>query len=361
MTGNIRILVAMPDDFVREVIIPPQQRDRLEQIGQVTWNPHERQFTPEELRDALVGVDALLTGWGTPRLDEFVLSKADRLRFVGHCAGSVGSIASEALYDRQILITTANDIMARQVAEFCVMLMLMGLRNVRYFTEPMYADDEHYEWRAAFRSGVLCTPVKDITVGVVGLGAIARWFIRFIRPMEPKILLYSRHTTPERAVELGVELTDLDDLLARSDVINLLCGLTEETYHMINAERLRRMKDGALLINVGRGALVDEDALVAELQTGRISAALDVFEVEPLPVDSPLRKLPNVILTPHYAGHGNEKEYGKFCIDELERFLRGEPLQGLVTREQWRNMTRADLVAKIKQEKLAARGKSHSA
>jgi len=355
MSDTPNVLVTWPDDWVRKAIFPDEQVRRLEKIAQVTWNPHQRQYTPEELRDALPGIDVLFTGWGTTRLDELVLAKADQLRLVAHCAGSVGSLASDALYDRGVVVTTSNDVMARQVAEFCVMLMLMGLRKVRHFMEPMYAPDESYEWPKESVSDLACPPVYETVVGIIGLGAIAKWFIKFIQPMEPKILLYSRHTKPDEAARLGVELADLDDLLARSDVINVLCGLTEETYHLLNAERLAKIKDGALLINVGRGAIIDEDALIAELQKERFYAALDVYEIEPLPVDSPLRKLRNAILAPHYAGRGNMKDYSRFCIDELERFLRGEPLQGTISREQWKHMTRSDLVAKIAEQRRAER------
>lgn len=347
MVRKPNILVCWPNDWVRELIFPPEQVERLNTTGRSTWNGRDRQFTPEELTEALVGVEVLVTGWGTPRLDEKVLAKADDLKLIVHTAGSIGSIADAAVYDRNIPITSSNDVMARQVAEFNVMLTLMGLRKASQFAEKMHAPAGLYQWPNYYKSGLNATPMCQATIGIIGLGAIARWYIQFLKPMAPKILLYSRHTKPDQAAELGVELADLDRLLATSDIVNVLCGLTEDTYHLLDAERLATIKDGASLINVGRGAILDEKALTGALRDNRFYALLDVYEVEPLPEASPLRTLPNVTCFPHMAGAGNEAGYSIFGIDEIERYLAGMPLQGMVSRHQWQNMTQAVLVDKI--------------
>lgn len=351
MPRKPNMIVCWPNDWVRPLIFPPEQVERLNSLGHVTWNPHDRQYTPDELRDALAGVEVCITGWGTPKLDENILAKADALKLVMHTAGSIGSIASAALYDRNIPISSSNDVMARQVAECNVMLTLMALRRARQFVDAMHAPTGEYKWLNYYKSGLKATPMSKATIGVVGLGAIARWYIQFLQPMAPRVLLYSRHTRPDEAARLGVQLADLDTLLAASDVVNILCGMTQETYHLLDAARLAKMKDGASLINVGRGAIVDEQALVAELRTGRISALLDVFETEPLPEASPLRPLPNATLLPHIAGAGNEADYSRFGNDEIQRHLVDQPLQGLVTRSQWQNMTQAVLVDQISKDK----------
>ena len=351
MARKPNAIVCWPNDWVRPLIFPADQVERLNALANVTWNPHERQYTPDELRDALAGVEICVTGWGTPKLDDNILAGADALKLVMHTAGSIGSIASEALYNRNIPISSSNDVMARQVAECNVMMTLMGLRRARQFVDPMHAPADGYKWPNYYKSGLKATPMCKATIGIIGLGAIARWYIQFLKPMDPRILLYSRHTKPDEAARLGVELVDLDTLLKTSDVVNILCGLTQETYHLLDAQRLAKIQDGASLINVGRGAVIDEEALVAELKTGRIFALLDVFEVEPLPEASPLRPLPNTTLFPHFAGAGNEADYSRFGNDEIERHLAGQPLQGLVSRGQWQNMTQAVLVDKISKDK----------
>lgn len=353
MARKPNVIVCWPNDWVRPIIFPAAQVERLNALANVTWNPCQRQYTPDELRDALVGVEICITGWGTPKLDENILARANALKLVMHTAGSIGSIASAALYDRDIPISSSNDVMARQVAEFNVMLTLMGLRRAKQFLDPMHAPTGTYKWHNYYKSGLKAIPMCKATIGIIGLGAIARWYIQFLKPMAPRILLYSRHTKPDEAARLGVELADLDTLLKTSDVVNILCGMTQETYHLLDADRLAKMKDGAVLVNVGRGAIIDEAALVAELQTGRIDALLDVFEVEPLPEENPLRPLSHATLFPHIAGAGNEGDYSRFGTDEIERYLTGQPLQGLVTRSQWQNMTQASLVDKIFKDKGA--------
>lgn len=351
MARKPNVIVCWPNDWVRPLIFPAEQVDRLNRIGNVTWNPHERQYTPDELRDALAGVEVCVTGWGTPKLDENILSRAGALKLVMHTAGSIGSIASEALYDRNIPISSSNDVMARQVAECNIMLTLMALRRARQFVDATHAPAGQYKWLNYYKSGLKATPMCKATIGIIGLGAIARWYIQFLKPMAPRILLYSRHTKADEAARLGVELADLDTLLRTSDVVNILCGMTQETYHLLDARRLAMIQDGASLINVGRGAIVDEEALIAELKKNRIYALLDVFETEPLPETSGLRPLPDATLLPHIAGAGNEGDYSRFGNDEIERHLAGQPLQGLVSRSQWQNMTQAVLVDKISKGK----------
>ncbi len=344
-------LVCWPNDWVRELIFPADQFERLNRVANTTWNPTANQYTQDQLRDALPGIEILVTGWGTPTLDANVLSKADALKLVVHTAGSIGSVADAALYDRNIPITSSNDVMARQVAESNVMLTLMALRKARQFMDRMHAPADQYQWPNYYKSGLPATPMCQATIGIIGLGAIARWYIQFLQPMAPKILLYSRHTKPEEAARLGVELADLDTLLATSDVVNVLCGLTEHTYHLLDADKLARIKDGAALINVGRGAIIDEQALIEALKKNRFYALLDVFDVEPLPADNPLRTLPNATCFPHMAGAGNDGGYSRYGIDEIERYLAGKPLQGTVTRSQWQNMTQHTLVEKIAKQK----------
>ena len=137
----------------------------------------------------------------------------------------------------------------------------------------------------------------------------------------------------EEAARLGVALVRLDALLSESDIVSLHVPSLPETRHLIGAAELARIKDGALLINTARGAIVEEAALIAELRKGRFTAALDVYEHEPLPDDSPLRTLDNAILSPHAAGHTYEtyRRQGMSAVNEVLRFLRHEPLQHRVT------------------------------
>jgi phosphoglycerate dehydrogenase-like enzyme len=152
--------------------------------------------------------------------------------------------------------------------------------------------------------------------------------LELLRPFDFEVLLADPHVEADEAARLGARLVGLDALMAGADIVSVHAPDLPETRRLVNAERLAAMKDGAVLVNTARGSLVDTDALVAELATGRISAILDVTDPEPLPTDSPLFDLPNLFLTPHVAGsQGNElARMGRFIVEEAERLAAGEAL-----------------------------------
>jgi phosphoglycerate dehydrogenase-like enzyme len=142
------------------------------------------------------------------------------------------------------------------------------------------------------------------------------------------LLMYDPYLSPVEAAELGVEITDLDELFARSDIVSLHAPLLPATRGMITSAHLALLRDGGILVNTARAGLVDETALLGELVSGRICAALDVFTMEPLPDDHPFRVLPNVLLSPHIAAMTTETllKQGEMMVDEIIRFLADEPL-----------------------------------
>lgn len=171
--------------------------------------------------------------------------------------------------------------------------------------------------------------LNDKTVGIVGFGEIGACYARMTRPFNCRVLYYKRtRLTPAQETHLGVQWTGLDDLLAQSDVVASFTPYTPESRHQLKAREFALMKPTAYFINCGRGNTVDETALVAALREGRIAGAgLDVFAVEPLPADSPLRSLANVVLTPHAAGgiQGWMETFGRLA-ENLRRVERGEPV-----------------------------------
>jgi phosphoglycerate dehydrogenase-like enzyme len=166
--------------------------------------------------------------------------------------------------------------------------------------------------------------LKGRTVGIIGSGGIARQIIRRLQPWDVVLQVHTRVPSPDLP---GVRLVDLDDLLSTSDVVIVMTSLDTSSRHLLDAKRLRRMKRGALLINTARGGLIDQSSLVKALESGHIAAAaLDVFEVEPLPATDPLRELPNVILTPHAVGHTLEMHAAlpRAAVENVLQLLRGE-------------------------------------
>ncbi len=174
------------------------------------------------------------------------------------------------------------------------------------------------------------------TLGIVGLGHSGREFARLVAPFEMRLLSYSPHADPRQAEALGVGLTSLDELLRESDFVSLHCRLSPETHHLIGADQLALMKPSAYLINIARGEVVDQPALVEALRSRRIAGAgLDVFEVEPVPAGDPLLSLDNVILTPHWLASTIDvwQATGRAMAGGMIRAARGMVPEAVVNRE----------------------------
>jgi D-3-phosphoglycerate dehydrogenase len=169
--------------------------------------------------------------------------------------------------------------------------------------------------------------LRGKTVGLVGLGRIARGVVQRLAGWDVQVVACDPYVA-QAAAPAGVRMVALDELLRESDVVSVHTTLTPETRHLIGARELSLMKPTAFFINTARGGMVDEAALYEALAAGRLAgAALDAFELEPLPLDSPLRSLPNVILTPHMIGHTREifDAIPPAAIENVERLMRGEP------------------------------------
>jgi len=187
--------------------------------------------------------------------------------------------------------------------------------------------------------GVRRPPKRDVrtlfrqTVGVISAGHVGKCVMRLLRRYHCRILLYDPFVTEEEAREqFGAEKVDLVTMARESDVVTCHAPKLDATKHMWNASHFRLMKDKAIFVNCSRGANIDEAAMIAELQTGRIFACIDVTEPEPCALDSPLRTLPNVILTPHIAGPHTYR-VGEMAAEELSRCFAGEEPLYRVTKD----------------------------
>lgn len=275
--------------------------------------------------EELARVEVLLTGWGCPRIDEPVLDHAPKLAAILHAAGSVKGHISAACWARGIAVSTAADANGIPVAEYSVAMILLAGKRV--FT--LATRYRRRRSRADLLAEAPSVGNYRRRVGIVGASRIGRRVIELLRPYDLQVVLSDPYVDQPSADRLGVELADLDELLAGCDVVSLHAPSTAETRHLIDRRRLALLRDSATLINTARGALVDQQALVDELETGRITAVIDVTDPEVPPPASPLYTLPNVMLTPHIAGSvGNELfRLGESAAAELARYVRGEPLR----------------------------------
>ncbi|HMR64644.1 MAG TPA: hydroxyacid dehydrogenase, partial [Anaerolineae bacterium] len=217
-------------------------------------------------------------------------------------------------------VTTAAPALAEDVAITTLGLMIVGMKRIW----PLGQHVHQGGWRES-----PAWPSRELrhkVVGLVGASHVGRHLIRLLKPFEVQILLVDPYVSAEQAAALGVDSVPLEEMLPRADIVTLHAPAKPETHHLLDAGRLALMKDEALLINTARGTLIDEAALIAELSRGRFFAFLDVTEPEPPAIDSPLRRLDNVVIVPHLAGCIEDCSHlGEMAVEELRRFFAGEP------------------------------------
>ena len=318
------LTILNPDNF-NTVFGPSEQADLASRLRLLAppMGPAEARSRP----DLLAQMDILLSSWGGPKLDEAFLQASPRLQLVLYAAGSIRGLVTPEFWARRIPICSAWAANAIPVTEFTLSQILFSLKH---------------GWKYVFavkRLGAYPPrePVPgayDSTVGLVSLGMIGRQVAERLKTFDLRVLAYDPFVGEDDARRLGVTLRPLDDLFRESDVVSLHTPWLKETERMIRSAHFRAMQPGATFINTARGAIVDEAEMIEVLQQRPdIFAVLDVTYPEPPRPGSPLYSLPNVVLTPHIAGSmsGECRRMARFMIEELDRYLAGEPLRWQVT------------------------------
>lgn len=330
--GKPKVLYIPTVDHTERVFKKETFQRMLERFD-VKINGTNKDYTTQQVADEIKGFDALVTGWGTPNLSEAVFENADKLKMIAHSAGSVKGFLQKVVVDkyiipRSIIVFSANSAIAFNVAESTIGLMIMVSRRFMDHALFIRQTDRWRDPNVPYNGLYL----MGSTVGIVSASKVGRNVIELLKPFKVNILVYDPYLSDWEAGRLGVYKTELDDLFAKSDFVSLHAPSIPETYHLIGEKQLKLLRDGATLVNTSRGSVIDHDALYAEAKTGRILVALDVTDPEPLPPDNPLRKLPNVILTPHISGAGFYGYYmiGTTTLQALEDFFAGKPVEGAV-------------------------------
>lgn len=324
--GRPKAVLAMRPDLPAR-LFDADRRRRLDRLVDIDQRVAVDDWSAQP---GLREIEVVISGWSAPRITGEALDAMPRLRLVAHAAGSVRSLIDAAAWDRGITVTTAASANALPVAEFTLAAAILALKRAL----PIAAD-----YRAAPRPLDLVAEYPTIgsssaTVGIIGASTIGRLVIRHLRSVLPevRVMVADPFLTSDDAVELGVTRVPLHELLRASAVVTLHAPDLPATRGLLGGAEFALMPDGATFINTARPALVDQDALLDELVSGRLNAMLDVTEPEPLPVAHPLLSLPNVLITPHLAGaQGTElARLGESALTEVHRFVTGlQPLHGV--------------------------------
>lgn len=339
-TAPIHIVSLLPSRGYAEVMTPEAEQ-RLRSFATLIKQEQDDPPSPEEMAELLKDADGCLTGWRV-RIPESVLAETNRLKIIGHLAGSVRRAFPPTVYDKGIIVTHAALVIARSVGEMALGLMIAGLRHMvehdHAFKQLGTRGDDRLDYGTN-------RGVQGSRIGIIGASMTGRELIKLLHAFgdDVEICVYDPYLSDYAAGALGVRKLELAQLLATSDVVSLHAPSTEQTHHMIGASEVRLLKDGALLVNTARGALIDHDALLAELRTGRINAALDVY-LETLSSEqiaiSEYRNLANVIITPGRAGPSAQLrlQLGTTIVEEFARFFTGLPPRYQITAERLSSM-----------------------
>ena len=284
-------------------------------------------LSPEELLEVVPGAAALIIRSATQVTAE-VLGAAADLMAVGRAGIGLDNVDVAAATVQGVMVVNAPQSNIVSAAEHTMALLLASARNV----PQAHAALVDGRWERSKWEGV---ELVDKTLGVVGLGRIGKLVADRAKGFGMRLVAYDPFVSEDRARQMGVELLDLDQVVAESDFLTVHLPKTPETLGLINRDLLVKAKPSLRIVNVARGGIVDESALLNRLNAGTLKAALDVFENEPLDAASPFFDAPRTIVTPHVAGYGGgyEERAIELLLGNVGRLERGEPLVGLINRE----------------------------
>ncbi|MFL6558737.1 MAG: 2-hydroxyacid dehydrogenase [Bacillus sp. (in: firmicutes)] len=289
------------------------------------WEEEDIPVPRKELLKEIEDVDGLICLF-TERIDEEVLRRAQNLRVISNVAVGYNNIDIEAAAKRGIIVTNTPGVLTETTADLTFALLMAAARRVVEASDYLRSG----KWGSWSMMQLTGQDIYGATLGIIGLGRIGEALVKRAKGFDMKVLYNNRTRKQEKEQELGIHYVGLKDLLEQSDYVCLLLPYSPEVHHLIGKEELSLMKSNAILINTGRGGLVDEDALFQALKDGEIWAAgLDVFEQEPVPVDHPLLTLPNVVTLPHIgsASVKTRLRMAHLAADNLKNVLNGnEPI-----------------------------------
>lgn len=311
-------VIVVPDDEP-PVLTGTELEERLRSIGELRIFG-SRALSDEKLSMRIADADVVVNIRSTSRFTRSVLRACRKLRIISIYGVGYDNVDLEAAGELGITVTNTPGYSAAAVAEMALTLMLAVARRVVWNDRSVRQGG----WARGYGM-----QLHGKVLGVVGTGSIGRRVIEVGKALGMRVVAWTFHPLPQRAVELGVEFVTLDELLRQSDVVSVHVLGSAEAEGLIGERQLALMKPTGILVNTARGSIVDEGALVEALRQGALAGAgLDVYESEPLPVDHPFRSMDNVVLSPHVAAMTPETTLCglAMAVDNVVSFLEGRPM-----------------------------------
>ena len=308
------------DEEIFDLVYGPEHRAAIARHVDMIASPQTRNSITQN-PGLLDDVELIFSGWTPPNYNDAFFRSTPKLKAIFHAGGGPACLPDIA-QQRGVVMTTAHVANSIPVAEYALSTILFSLKhgwNLIHQTRAQRTFPDRNGAPGCYESNV----------GIVSLGAIARILLNLLKPFDLNVLVNDPFVTPAEADELGVTLSSLDEIFERSHVVSLHAPHIRETDGMITGRHLMSMRPGATFINTARGGLVREAELIEVAQKRPdLHFVLDVTAGEPPERQSVLYDLPNVILTPHIAGSagGECRRMGQYLVDELERFVTGQPL-----------------------------------
>lgn len=322
MRNHPVLLAVVPEALSRE-FFDKTSRGLLQDAAVALGGPAMLRVDSFPAETNLDEVQVLVTSWGLPQLGAELLDRMPSLGLVAHTGASIRSFITDEVFARGISVTQAGQAMAPAVAEVSLAFTLTLLHRIHRMDHAMHEGT----WPDTTVFGTQ-HELSGSVITVVGASRTGRAYLSLLRALEARPLIVDPTLDPAEASRLGAELVHLDEGLERARIVTLHAPSLPTTRHLLGTRELALMQDGAGLVNTARSWLVDEQALLAEVRSGRLDAAIDVFDEEPLPPDSELRTLPNVVVTPHRAAgtHEGRLRQGRIVAEEVHAWARGLPL-----------------------------------
>jgi phosphoglycerate dehydrogenase-like enzyme len=273
----------------------------------------------EALVEAVQDCEVIVAMRERTQITSEMLAALPNLRLLVTTGMTNAAIDVEAAHNNGVVVSGTPSV-GTSTVELTWALLMAAVKHLPLEDRAMRAGS----WQTS-----LASDLAGKRLGLVGLGRLGSAMVPIAKVFEMEVVAWSQNLTPERAAEVGVEMLTKDELISTSDVVSIHLRLSERTRGLIGEREIAMMRPGALLLNTSRGPIVDEAAMVSGLQDGRITAALDVYDVEPLPAGHPLMSLPNVVLAPHlgYASEDNVRSMYVAVVEDISAFLSGAPIR----------------------------------